>query len=550
MKSIKKLFITGMIFVCTGISVGQTVYQHTSFSGIYDFLDELQSMGLIEINSAVKPFSRSFIATQLQIAYSNKILLNKRQSNELNAYMLEYKLELSRTPDFDPKYDLFRNNKNLASALNPLGLYYKDSLFSIAIKPIWGINYYIDADKNNIYHRWGGAETYAYITKHWGLYASLRDNSESERMCEPSYFTRMQGGPYKEDTTGGDYSEMRGGITYSWNWGDISLAKDHLQWGSGYNGTNILSGKTPSFAFVKLHLNPAKWFDFSYFHGWLVSEIVDSSRSYLYGTDKYRLVFHQKYIAANIFTITPFRKLNFSIGNSIVYSDIGVHPAYLIPFAFFKSIDHTLNGTNNKSGQNSQMFFNISSNQIKYLHLFFSMFIDELSVNRITDENRHNFFSYKGGGKLSNFPIQNASVLVEFTRTLPMTYQHHIPTTTFESNFYNLGHYLRDNSQEIFTQLTYKPVKGLKCELSYIFAKHGDDFIYGEVSKPDTVPILQNITYSNTTFSLKTSYEFINNGYVFFEFINSDILDEKGIRTPEFFRGKKNIISTGFNIGF
>ncbi len=105
--------------------------------------------------------------------------------------------------------------------------------------------------------------------------------------------------------------------------------KDHFTWGTNYNGSNIFSGRTPSFAHIKVNLKPVSWFEFNYVHGWLVSEVVDSSRSYFlvnsYGTD-YREVFYKKFIATNLFTFTPLKKLKISVGNSIVYSDIGIHP--------------------------------------------------------------------------------------------------------------------------------------------------------------------------------------------------------------------------------
>ena len=118
---------------------------------------------------------------------------------------------------------------------------------------------------------------YAYIGKHWGFYASLRDNHESEPISDSPFLIQRMGGNYKAAY---DYSEMQGGLTYSWDWGNIGLIKDNHSWGSNYNGSNIQSGRTPSFAKISLQLNPVKWFEFNYYHGWLVSEVIDSTRSY------------------------------------------------------------------------------------------------------------------------------------------------------------------------------------------------------------------------------------------------------------------------------
>ena len=145
---------------------------------MYEYLDELANIKIIEINSVVKPFSRNYIAEKLTEVHNTSDKLNTRQLKELNFYLLEYKLEIDSLPDYK-KLNFFKKKKNLATSINPLGFYYKDKLFTFAIKPIWGINYFFN-ENGSIYHRWGGLESHAYIGKHWGFYASLRDNTESQ----------------------------------------------------------------------------------------------------------------------------------------------------------------------------------------------------------------------------------------------------------------------------------------------------------------------------------------------------------------------------------
>ena len=141
----------------------------------------------------------------------------------------------------------------------------------------------------------------------WGFYASLRDNHEKPLLGKPEYLTKREGGHIKNGT---DWSEMQGGVTWSWKWGNIGLVKDRLQWGDNYNGANIFGGNNPTFVQLKLKISPVKWFNFNYFHGWLTSMVVDSASSFWvmnsYGTD-YREVYHKKYIAANMFTFIPLK---------------------------------------------------------------------------------------------------------------------------------------------------------------------------------------------------------------------------------------------------
>lgn len=553
-----KIFLIILLAIPFFTLRSQTVYEHVSNKNIYDFIDELATGGIVEINSVIKPYSRMFIAEKLIEAERNPNTLTPRQKKELAFYHNAYKQELDSLPDYKPSFNLleilFKNeNKNFATAINPIGLFYKDPFFSFSIKPIWGINYFIKGEEN-IFHRWGGVEAHAYVGKHWGMYASLRDNTETELISAPEFFTqRGGGGNFKGSATGGvDFEEMRGGVVYSWNWGSFGLVKDHLNWGNNYHGPMIMNDRAPSFAQFKLNMKPVEWFELNYYHGWLVSMEIDSVRSY-YSTVPPREVFRPKYIAANMMTIKPWKKLNVSFGNSIVYSDMNVHPAYLIPIMFYKAIDHTLNsGIDN---QNSQMFFDISSRNINKLHLYATLYIDELKVDRLFNPDKHNFWSVKCGFKTFNFLIPNLSANVEYSMARPITYQHRSPTLTYESNYYNMGYYLRDNSREIFASLTYKPLRGLHLTASYMLAQHGPDYDYdltGDVGV-DTYPFLQYIVWENQTLSFKASYEFVSNAYVFAEFINSNISgdpEKVALYTPVFFRGNNTIISAGFNLGF
>jgi|GEM_PF-2847576 len=54
-----------LIIFCSMAGTAQVVYEDINNKGIYDFLDELANLKVIEINSVVKPYSRQFIAEKL-----------------------------------------------------------------------------------------------------------------------------------------------------------------------------------------------------------------------------------------------------------------------------------------------------------------------------------------------------------------------------------------------------------------------------------------------------------------------------------------------------
>ena len=520
----------------------QEVYVDLRHEPLYDFLDELSNEQFISVNTAVKPYSRKQVAAWLAELEQKKDSLNKRQQDDLAFFLKDYNKEILPGKFPGKRLDLF---------------YYKDSLFTFSLNPILGLRYFHN-DSGSFYHSWGGAEAYAYVGSHLGIYAALRDNHEDILMALPEYLNTDRGNVYKVDgvSRGGDYSEMTGGITYSWNWGSLGLIKDRYTWGDNSFGANIFSDKAPSFAQLKLRIHPTEWIDFNYLHGWLVSGVIDSSNSYWTGSGT-RLTFRPKYVAANLLTFTVWKRLKASIGNSIVYGDMPVQPAYLIPFFFYKSVDHSMsNAGSNNLGQNSQMFFNISSRQIKYLHLYTSVFIDEISFSNMWDEEKQsNFFSFKIGAELSNFPLKNVQLQAEYTRNNPLVYRHYIPTATFSSNEYGMGHYLGDNSQEIALGVTVKPVSKLTARLQWIFAQKGEEFPYtGQAgTEGDGLgnPFLESWYWQSAELSLNANYQLLNDCYFY---AGIKLSNQEGVKkevySMPYYIGKQTTIEVGANIGF
>ncbi len=547
-KNILFLFLVFLLFQKT---FSQEVYQNISNTSIYQFIDELANDNIIEINSVIKPYSRKFIATKLAEASIKKAQLSKVQQEELSFYLLDYGKEIHgfETTDFIGKNLISKNKTPFKKRIDLF--YYKDSLFTFTVNPIFGVSYYSN-DKGTNYHRWNGAEATATIGKHWGFYSSLRDNYESELFNKKDYLTQETGGSIKfNNTDGGDYEEMKGGITYSWNWGSVGILKDNITWGNNYNGANIISNRAPSFPMITFHAKPAKWFEFNYIHGWLVSNVVDSLQSYSYAYGN-RIIYHQKYLAANMFTLTPFKRLNISLGNSVVYSDIGIQPGFLIPVMFFKAVDHSQNGMNNYAGQNAQMFFDISSRQIKHLNLYSSVFVDEINISNMWDkQEQSNFISFKVGVAISDLYFKNFTIISEYTRTNPIVYKHFIPTTTYESNQYTLGNYLKDNADEWHFALRYKPICGLHFEISYEEARKGPDYSYTGVSHSGLgLPFMDEVMWSKKNISVNASYELFNDIFLVAGFSNSFIKDPLKLYTPEYFRGNTNTLNLGMNWGF
>ncbi|MDQ3050629.1 MAG: hypothetical protein M3Q95_07055 [Bacteroidota bacterium] len=551
------ILITALNFPLTH-SFSQVVYQHVDYASIYEFLDEMANIKIIELNSAIKPYSRIYIAAHLETINSRIDRLNKRQAKELAFFMKEYAREMddSLQIDYIGKKYVGKNRQPFNERTRrPNLFYYRDSTFMLAFNPVLGGQFW-NNDSGTVYHRWNGAEMLFYAGNHLGVYGNLRDNYLSKAVTGPEILTRQTGGSFKNPTYGYsnrdavEYSEMRGGITVNGNWWNLGIVKDHVVWGNNYNGANIISNRAPSFAQVRLNIKPVHWFELNYFHGWLSSKVADSSATQNYGTGT-TTVFVPKYMAANFITVKPVRNLFFSVGNSIVYSRT-INAGYLIPFMFYKSLDHTYSTLGN-----SQLFFDLSVRNLKHCHFYASGFFDELSFGRMFEKNSLNPWSLKGGVRISNI-LKNFSVTAEYTRNNVLAYKHYNPETTFETTRYNMGHHLRDNAQDLFFMVSCRPIAKLGIDVIYNYSNKGPDYPDNRnevdpVTGEDlilTYPFQEKIIWEKTVFALQGQYELVNDFVFRLRLEMSDVRDDMNLYTPSRFQGEQFTTSATLTFGF
>ena len=540
---------TLLILCWSAPSDAQMIPEPVGDEAVYRFLDELAADGVINLNGVVKPYNRLMIRDKLEkaAAWNEDIVNETRQLTSRQQKELDFWLNIYSNGEPDGKFKLL---------LSPATAYYRDSLFSVTVSPILGLTAGMtlagpaDSEEGTTSRQrtlaWkNGAKVYGSYGR-WAFFAALQDNHQDPLLGMPEYLTRERGGHIKNGT---DFSEMTGGVSYMWKWGNIAFLKDSPVWGSGYAGTNILSGRAPSFMHIRLHLKPADWVEMTWIHGWLTSMVIDSTRSYwisnAYGTT-YREHYRRKYIAANIFTFTPVEKLHISAGNSVIWSDPRITPYYLMPVFFYKSVDHAVNS--GISNSNSQMFLDVSSNNIRHLHLYGTLFIDELSTARFTNSD-YNFFSWKGGFRAGNFSfLPNAWMTAECTFTYPLTFQHNVTVTTFENQGYNLGHFLRDNSRSWYFALDCRPVRAAGITLWHERSERGPD--YQSIGGTRLgLPYLGTIEWSNISTGLEVGYLITGGVQVQASVIRRNVSGNEAWY-PSHLYGKTTTVSGGLVWGF
>ena len=586
-----------LMCICCGLRA-QNIPVALNYTKVYDYIDELITDGIVVNQTAVRPYTRNQIADMLVQAQKADSLLSNRQRNELKFYLNEFALENELMVD---NYIQYTDHRTFSLSLIDPQFSYKslNNMFKFRIRPILGADI-TGSKKGVLVQRWWGAELQMDIAKHLSVWGSLRDNSWNGNWLNQDYYpspsaringarihygasqampalSPLAGVQYKEASYGGDFSDSKGGINlYSW-WGSIGIQRENISWGNAYHSSNILSGRNPAVPMITLQLTPCKWFQFDYFHAWLVSNVLDSTTYYLENTTQgvnalpnYRP--YNKFMAANMFTFTPIKQLSVSLGNSIVYAEQTIQAAYLIPIAFYKSLDHLLTKGIRTQNQNSQAFASISLRPVNHLHLYGSFFVDEIKFSRFKpSEPENNPISYLVGFNWSGWPIDGLSLRGEFMRSYIACYTHSIDVLTWESNSYNMGHYMGDNAQSIYGELAYRPVRGLLLKLSYTHDTKYNSYSYLRDNISQTIaqePFEQPI-YRNQEVRLDGIYEPHPNMYMTlsvgynhaqgFDNIKTDALPSELLGSaqyyldrfcPLYYQGKNLTISAAFSFGF
>ena len=593
-----KKYVLIIVWCVSSWTMAQNIPVSLSYTRLYDYLDELITDGVITHQTAIKPYTRTQVAAMLEQAQMADTLLNTRQKKDLDFYLNEFALERDTMVN---NYVQYTDHSTFSLSLADPQFSYKtrNNKFKMRFRPILGAN--ISASKKGVLlQRWYGAELQMDIANHLSIWGSIRDNSWSGDWLSKTYFPtssdrmygarvhygasqqqpalcNMPGVQYKEANYGGDFSDSRGGISlYTW-WGSIGIQRESIRWGDAYHCSNILSGNNPSVPMITLQLTPSKWFRFDYFHAWLVSNVLDSTYYYLEDTEEaanaaknYRP--YNKFMAANMFTFTPIKQLSFSFGNSIIYAEQTIQAAYLIPIAFYKSLDHLLTKGVWTQNQNSQVFASISVRPVKHLQLYGSFFIDEVKFSRFKSDNpENNPLSYLVGFNWSGWPVKGLSLKGEFMRSYIATYVHSIDVLDYTSNSYNMGHYMGDNAQSIYAELAYRPVRGLLLKLSYTNDMKYNSYAYQRDNISETIAQkpFDHCIYRNDEVRLDGVFEAHPNMYLTlsvgynhargFDNQKENALPSEDIGNaqhylnkycPLFYQGKNFTVQAAFSFGF
>ena len=352
-----KIFLVTLIL--SSMLSAQGVFEPVN-SDIYNFLKTLSVKGIITYDYEIKPLPRIEIARKLLEADKQTLQMTGIEKELLTFYLQDFQHEINLIEndfksDIKPEFIIAEKDRRIRL------FEYAAKDFSFLADPMLSLSLQSIAGEN-LFVRRNGFSFYGYALDNWAYSLNFYDNEESGNNLDITKDLTPERGTsvtkIKENAF--EYDFVNASVAYYWNNGSISLGKEYFNIGSGITGDVILNDKAPSFPFIRLDYKPVDWLRFFYFHGFLVSNVPDSS-TYRYSQvdDRNSISDVPKFMAFHTLSFYPSDNFSFTLGESIVYSE-NLQPIYLIPVMFFRVADHYLSRDNSSASGNAQLFADAS----------------------------------------------------------------------------------------------------------------------------------------------------------------------------------------------
>lgn len=265
------------------------------------------------------------------------------------------------------------------------------------------------------------------------------------------------------------YDNFEGYIRYRTNsrWLSLTIGREQLLEGSGYNDKMLLSSNTVPFDFVKLDLS-YKSFKYSFLYGALRGDSV--GRQILY-----------KNIVTNRLDIKFSRDVRFGVWESVIVSDNPFSLSYVNPINFIFSSD--INGNIEQTYNNNTLLaFDMEVFPMKKLALQGTLLIDDLNLSTLYNSDKSsndNKLGYQVGMMYNApFNLNGLTLSLEYLRISPFVYTHHSNKSQYTHSEMPLGVKLPPNGEEISLKVVYNITNRLTLNFLYQYQRSGEGLVF------------------------------------------------------------------------
>ncbi len=414
----------------------------------------------------------------------------------------------------DPRISpLFREDLSYRfdSTEKVIGLSYDYENNNVSVEPILGFNSAYDKTGINTWTKALGFKVFGNIGSSYSFYMKVVDNTVSGKIIDMKKELDNTDGfivSHNNGTDGFDFDDMEGQVGARFGVAQLFIEKIRNVWGYGEDGQIIYSRKAPSYPQLRLVISLNDHLKFTYLQAVLFSDIVDSLQSYGNTSyyDTYRRVYRSKYMAAHLLEYAPSNELNFSLGESIIFSD-SFEPVFLIPVLLFKAAEYQY-----RDNDNAQIFGGMRYSLRSIGYLYTDFFIDDINTDKLFSAQNDNVLAGTFGARLTDCILKDLDIVAEYTRINPWVYTHKYEATTYTSNSYVLGHWLGQNSELFYLSAEYRWIRSLWMKLSMQYIEKGIlDPEHLHYTIPGVPTFLEGPLFHQTVIKYETQWELYRN---------------------------------------
>ncbi len=305
-----------------------------------------------------------------------------------------------------------------------------------------------------------------YYSAQW-LYTSIHGTSS-----DPFKFAADQGKPFSQrySMLDGDfwYDDADMLVQYTGDNFSFEFGKYDRFLGPGMSSLTV-SNKTPSFPQFGFDWNVLPNLKVTYFHGFLNSNILDSTRAQYYtgvGTKQFDI---SRSVAGHRLEWKPFDFLSLGATDLVVYAVRPLEVTYLMPFVPFWALQHYLDDTDNL-----QMAGDITWHFNHQRRAYIVWLLDEWSIeNTFNTEKERNWFGWQFGLDWGSLVRENDQFQIEYTWTDHRVYRHRFEVNDVYSSGYPLGFWAGPHAEELYVEYV-TTLFGMDAVFSHSAVKRGE----------------------------------------------------------------------------
>lgn len=271
-----------------------------------------------------------------------------------------------------------------------------------------------------------------------GLFGNINDDIMN--------FSSNQSFPYIDGSKDADgywneYATTK--ISYNKKFFRFDVGKFDRHWGPGLRAIHI-SNKPPSYPQFGFEWQIKDNLKLTYFHGFLKSNIPDSSLAIYYQNQfSKRSLNISRSIAAHRLEWTPLDKLTIGMNESVIYAVRGFDIHYLLAIIPLYQIENYLGDTDNV-----QLGCDITYTLTPKSTVYLSFFMDELTPEWIFKKDNHNWFAWQFGLNMKNILFKSDYFTCEYNWTDHRIYKHKFPVNDYYSHDQPLGFWAGPHAEE------------------------------------------------------------------------------------------------------